>query len=137
MYLYSAVKCTNLNLIHVLIQCIRYQETRGTRSRNGPADTETEYNSDSPTREPRRRGRYSRHSGKYWTLIHLLYAMIIFTRQRKKEVIITIYCLCGDRLWLQIGTTPSWSKSKSQLRAHKSDKITAEKEITKLSSDKA
>ncbi|XP_075974279.1 uncharacterized protein LOC142975372 isoform X2 [Anticarsia gemmatalis] len=43
----------------------RYEmvENRGSRSRNGPADTETEYNSDSPSREPRRRGRYSRHSG--------------------------------------------------------------------------
>ncbi|XP_063893714.1 transport and Golgi organization protein 1 isoform X2 [Helicoverpa armigera] len=44
----------------------RYDDSRATRSRNGPApplDTETEYNSDSPTRQPRRRGRYSRHSG--------------------------------------------------------------------------
>uniref|UniRef100_A0A2A4K9S4 SH3 domain-containing protein n=1 Tax=Heliothis virescens TaxID=7102 RepID=A0A2A4K9S4_HELVI len=44
----------------------RYDDSRSTRSRNGPApplDTETEYNSDSPTRQPRRRGRYSRHSG--------------------------------------------------------------------------
>lgn len=40
----------------------RYEEGRGSRPRNGPADTETEYNSDSPSREPRRR-RYSRHSG--------------------------------------------------------------------------
>ncbi|XP_022814855.1 transport and Golgi organization protein 1-like isoform X1 [Spodoptera litura] len=43
----------------------RYED-RAPRSRNGPApplDTETEYNSDSPTRLPRRRGRYSRHSG--------------------------------------------------------------------------
>ncbi|XP_026733229.1 transport and Golgi organization protein 1 isoform X2 [Trichoplusia ni] len=43
----------------------RSRESRPLRSRNGPApaDTETEYNSDSPSREPRRRGRYSRHSG--------------------------------------------------------------------------
>ncbi|KAH9644956.1 hypothetical protein HF086_001723 [Spodoptera exigua] len=43
----------------------RYDD-RAPRSRNGPApplDTETEYNSDSPSRLPRRRGRYSRHSG--------------------------------------------------------------------------
>ncbi|CAD0199889.1 unnamed protein product [Chrysodeixis includens] len=43
----------------------RYDDSRPLRSRNGPApaDTETEYNSDSPSRQPRRRGRYSRHSG--------------------------------------------------------------------------
>ncbi|KAJ0175480.1 hypothetical protein K1T71_008639 [Dendrolimus kikuchii] len=41
----------------------RYDQGRGSRTRNGPPDTETEYNSDSPSREPRHRRRYSRHSG--------------------------------------------------------------------------
>ncbi|XP_072938774.1 uncharacterized protein [Epargyreus clarus] len=38
----------------------RYSEGRGSRAR--PADTETEYNSDSPSRRPRRRPRYIRAS---------------------------------------------------------------------------